>query len=217
MYAVVYKDRVIVGPMAWNRAIYQGSLAKEKVEVQLPRVAPEQLPLIINEDARIMAVEEVRPPMNPMVEYYYGPLWDVSSDIAIANYEVRDGQIADARYNFKQQAAEERWKKEIAGTKVTLQDTEVTVETDRETRNIFVQKYSLMPEEETVNWKFPEGWLTLSKLELGQAIAAGANYIQSCFDWEKTINDQIDAANTKEELLAIEIVESPSLNMGILE
>ena len=70
MYAVVYKDRVIVGPMAWHRGIFEGSLEKEGIKVQLARVAPEEMPQIINEDAKIMLVEENRPEMNPMVEYY---------------------------------------------------------------------------------------------------------------------------------------------------
>jgi hypothetical protein len=207
MYAVVYKNRVIVGPMSWNRGIFQGSLEKEKIQVTLPRVAPQDLPLIINEDAKILEVEENRPQMNPMVEYYYGPLWDVSGTKAVANYEVNDTPIESAKLNFKEQAAAERWKKEVAGTKINIQDTEVTIETDRETRNIFIQKFAIMSDEEVVNWKFPEGWLTLTKTELGQVIGTGAAYIQSCFDWEKNISDEIDAATTKEELLAIEIVE----------
>jgi hypothetical protein len=207
MYAVVYKNRVIVGPMSWNRGIFQGSLEKEKIQVTLPRVAPQELPYVINEDAKIMEVEENRPEMNPMVEYYYGPLWDVSGTRAVANYQVNDTPIESAKLNFKEQAAAERWKKENAGTKINIQNTEVTIETDRETRNIFIQKYSIMSDNESVNWKFPEGWLTLTKTELGQVIGTGAAYIQGCFDWEKNISDEIDAATTKEELLAIEIVE----------
>jgi len=207
MYAVVYKNNVIVGPMDWNRAIFSGSLSKEQIEVVLPRVAPEDLPYVINEDAKICLVNENRPEINPMVEYYYGPLWDTTGDIAIANYEVVDTPIEFAKVNFKNQAADERYKKEVSGTKLNIQNTEVTIDTSRDGRNIFVQKYSLMAENETVNWKFPEGWLTLSKSELGQIVAAGAAHIQSSFDWEKTINDQIESATTKEDLLAIQIVE----------
>jgi hypothetical protein len=215
MYAVVYKNRVIVGPMVWNRGIFQGSLEKEKIETSLPRVAPEELPLVINEDAKIMAVEEVRPQMNPMVEYYYGPTWDLTGVKAIANYDVIDTPIEFAKINFKNQAAGERWKKEVAGTKINIQNTEVTIDTSRDGRNIFVQKYSLMTENETVNWKFPEGWLTLTKTELGDIVNGGASYIQSCFDWEKTINDEIDAATTKEQLLSIEIVEEQSEDIDV--
>lgn len=210
MYAVVYKNRVIVGPMDWNRAIFQGSLEKEKVSQTLPRVAPDDLPYTVNEDAKIMLVEEQRPAMNPMVEYYYGPLWEITETRAIANYEVHDSPIEAARINFKTQAADERWRREIKGTKAAVQGTEVTIDTSRDGRNIFIQKLALMSDTDTVNWKFPEGWLTLSKQDLSGVVTAGANYIQGCFDWEKTINDQIDSATTKEELLAIEII-APTL------
>jgi hypothetical protein len=207
MYAVVYKDRVIVGPMNWNRAIFQGALERQKIATQLPRVAPEQLPHIVNPDAKIMMVEEVRPTMNPRVEYYYGPTWTITDSKAIANYDVVDSPIEAARMNFKTQAADERYRKEIKGVTVDVQGASVTVDTARDARNIFIQKYSLMADGDVVNWKFPEAWLTLTKAELGSVIAAGAAHIQSCFDWEKSISDQIDAATTKAELIAIEIVE----------
>lgn len=207
MYAVVYQDKVIVGPMDWNRAIFQGSLERKGVISALPRVAPDELPLIINEDAKIMRATESRPEINPLVEYHYGPIWDTTGDVAVANYEVHDTIIDFARNNFKTLAAEERWKKEEAGTKINIRGTEVSLDTSREGRNVFIQKYSLMNENDTVNWKFPEGWLTLTKAELGLIVSTGAAYIQGCFDWEKGVNDEIDVAATKTELLAITIIE----------
>jgi hypothetical protein len=203
MYAVIYKNRVIVGPMDWNRAIFQGSLEKEGVAAGIPRVAPEVLPYIINEDVKIALVEEQRPEINPMVEYHYGPQWDLSGEKAVAVYEVIDTLVEFARYNFKVKAAEARWKKETAGTAISIQGVEVSLDTSRDGRNIFIQKYSIMAEEEVVNWKFSEGWLALTKSDLRSIVSAGSNYIQACFDWEKTINDAIDAASTKEELLVI--------------
>ncbi len=212
MFALIYKNRVIVGPMDWNRAIFQGSLEREGIAVTLPRVAPEdaELPYVINEDAKIMRVEEVRPAMNPMVEYYYGPLWDVSGNVAVASYEVHDSPIEAARFNFKTQAAEERWKKEVKGTKLNISDTEVTVDTTREGRNIFIQAHATLANDATINWKFPEGWLTLTKAQLGSVVSTATTYVQTCFDWEKTINDQIDSATTKQQLVDIEIVSSQS-------
>jgi hypothetical protein len=217
MYAVVYKNRVLVGPMNWNRAIFQGSLEKQKITVTLPRVAPEQLPYTVNEDASIMMVEEIRPEINPLVEYHYGPLWEITDTKVFANYEVCNTQIEFARVNLKNQAAEERWKKEVAGTTINIQDTDVSIDTNRESRNAFVQKQSTIQEGQTVNWKFIEGWLSLSKTDLDQIVFGIDTYIQSCFDWEKTINDQIDAAETKEELLAIEIVEKQEEEQPIVE
>ena len=209
MYAVIYDNRVQVVQTDWNRAMFQGALEKKGIKQLLPRVAPETLPMIIDEHAKIMLVEEVRPEVSPLVEYYYGPLWEITETKAIANYEVHDTPIESARYNLKQLTAGERYKKEIMGTTVTIQGNQVTIDTNRGARDIFVQKYLLMAENDTVNWKFPEMWLTLTKTDLGLCVAAGAQYIQGCFDWELNIAAQIDQAETKQQLLAIEIVEPP--------
>lgn len=207
MYAVVYKNRVIVGPMDWNRAIFEGSLEKEKIIVNLPRVAPDTFPYVVDNDTKIMQVEEVRPPMNLLVEYYYGPLWEITETKAIANYQVCDSPVDAAKVNLRGQAAEERWKKEVAGITLTIQNTEVSLGTDRNSREVFVQKYAMMNDGATVNWKFPEAWLSLTKQQFTEIVTAIDSHVQSSFDWEKTINDQIDSASTKAELLAINIVE----------
>lgn len=207
MYAVIYDNRVLVGPMNWNRGMFQGALERKGIQYPLPRTAPDNLPLTINEHAKIMRVDEIRPTMNPLVEFYYGPLWDITEETAIANYEVHDSPIESMRYNLKQVAAQERYKREVLGTTTTIQDQTVTIDTNRGARDIFVQKYLLMSDTDTVNWKFPEGWLTLTKQDLGTVVQAGAQYIQSCFDWELNIAEQIDLAQTKQDLLAIIIAE----------
>lgn len=207
MYAVIYDNRVLVGPMNWNRGMFQGALERKGIQYPLPRTAPDNLPLTINEHAKIMRVDEIRPTMNPLVEFYYGPLWDITEETAIANYEVHDSPIESMRYNLKQVAAQERYKREVLGTTTTIQDQTITIDTNRGTRDIFVQKYLLMSDSDLVNWKFPEGWLTLTKQDLGTVVQAGAQYIQSCFDWELNIAEQIDLAQTKQDLLAIIIVE----------
>lgn len=207
MYAVIYDDKVLVGPMNWNRGMFQGALERKGVQYFLPRTAPDNLPLNIDSHAKIMKVEEVRPEMNPLVEYYYGPLWNITDEVAIANYEVHDSPIDSMRYNLKQVAAQERYKKEILGTTLNIQGKTISIDTNRVTRDIFAQKYLLMADSDTVNWKFSEAWLVLSKQDMNSVVQAINQYVQSCFDWELNISDQIDTADTKEELLAITIVE----------
>ena len=207
MNAVIYDNRVLVGPMNWNRGIFQGALERRGVQYSLPRTAPNNLPLTIDEHAKIMQVEEIRPELNALVEYYYGPLWDITETKAIANYEVHDTPIESARYNLKQLAAQERYKKEILGATVTIQEQTVTIDTNRGAKDVFVQKYLLMAESDTVNWKFPETWLTLTKSDLGLCVTAANQYIQQCFDRELNISEQIDQSQNKQELLAVTIVE----------
>ena len=207
MYALIYQNRVIVGPMDWNRALFSGALESKKITFGLPRVAPETLPLIVNEETKICTVTEVREEINPLVQYHYGPLWDVSGDVAIATYQATNTQIEFARDNYKNAIAAKRYLKEISGGTTVIQGTNVSLDTTRDGRNIFVQKYMLMGENDTVHWKFPEGWLLLTKSELGQTVAAGAAHIQAAFDWELSKAEAVDAAQTTEELLLINIEE----------
>jgi hypothetical protein len=213
MYVVVYKNKVLVGPMPWNRGFFQGSLKKQGIDQTLPRVSPSDLPYIVNDDAKIMAVEETRPKINPMVEYHYGPIWEITDTKAIANFQVIDTPIEFAKNNFKNLLSTERYKKEVSNIKINIQGIEVTVNTSRNGRNLFTEKYLTMADSDTVNWKFKEGWLNLTKNDLQIIVSSITTHIQSAFDWEKTINDQIDLATTKEELVTIEIVKKKEVKV----
>lgn len=210
LYAIVHRGRVVLGPLAWAQKYYTDVLKiRHRIQANIPGQAPETLPYVINEETEIREVQEVKPELDAMTQYHYGPLWDLTGDVIIANYEVMDQQIDFSRNNFRAVAAFERYKKEISNVKTTIQGKEVTLDTSRDGRAIFLQRYSLMGDSDIVNWKFPEGWLQLTKSELGAVVQAGLTHIQAAFDWEKDINDQIDAANTAAELRAIEIEQRP--------
>jgi hypothetical protein len=210
MYAVIHKEKVIIGPKEWNRSFFAFRFQQLKIATPpMPRTAPSTMPFNLDENTKIVPATVVYEEINPMVQHHRGPIWEIGEDTATATYAATDTPIDQAKGNFRNQAADERYKKEVAGTKITIQDLEVSLDTSRDGRNIFLQKYSLMGDDDTSNWKFPEGWLTLTKAELGLIVMTGAAHIQSAFDWEKSINDKIDAAETAEELLAIEIVEKP--------
>lgn len=208
MYVLVHKERVLVGPRDWNRPMFEGALQKLKLQTLLPRRDPQELPIVIDEDTYITNASITIPPHNERIETYHGPYWNFENmDLAVGTYEIKYKTLGSIRELLRNEAAAERYRKEVAGTKTTIQDLEVTLDTSRDGRNIFLQKYTLMGENDVVNWKFPEGWLTLTKTELGQAVLVGATHIQSAFDWEKAKVEEIEAAETVEELDAIVIVE----------
>lgn len=206
MYAIVYKNRVTVGPMDWKQKYFTDVLKiRHKIEANIPGIAPETLPYIIDSDTKIFPVIEQKPEIDFMTEHHYGPLWDFYSDKIIANYEVKDIEISVARNNFRIIAANERYKKETAGLKVMIQNTEVSIDTSREGRTIFIQKLLTMQDTDIINWKFPECWLEISKIELQSIVKASSDYIQSAFDWEKDVNVLIDNAQTKDQLKQIQM------------
>lgn len=206
-FAIVHKNKVIIGPMDWKQKYFTDVLKiRHKVESNIPAVVPVTLPYIIDEDTYINRVIENKPEIDFMTEYHYGPLWNITSDAVIANYEVKDIEISDARNNFRVIAANERYKKEVSGLKITIQDTGVSIDTSRDGRRIFTERYIVMSDNEIINWKFPEAWLELSKTDIRDIIISITSYVQSVFDWEKSINIAIDSAQTKEQLKDISMV-----------
>jgi hypothetical protein len=209
MYVIIHKGRVTVGPLAWSQKYYTDVLrVRHRVQANIPGIAPEQLPYVIDDNTTIHQVTDTRPDFDPMVQYLYGPLWDTSNDVVVANYEVRELDIESARNNFRAVVAQQRYKKEVAGIKVNIQGTEVSVSTARSERDVLTQSYLLLDDGQTINWKFPEGWFTLTKSELGDAVNALSSHIQSVFNWEKEINDEITQAQTNDELSDVEIEDA---------
>jgi hypothetical protein len=123
---------------------------------------------------------------------------------AIPTFSKIDKPLDQVRQFIKSDVAGKRYVKEAAGTQVEIRPgVTVTADTSRDGRAIFVQVYGTMADDATVDWKFPEGWFTITKAELGAVIAGGFTYIQEQFIWEKTFVDRVDAAVTMDELKII--------------
>lgn len=217
MYALVLNDKVISGPRGWNSAFFRSSLRErgETVTGLIPTKAPDAMPYTITDNARVVLVNEVRPEINSFIEYHRGPLWSNIGDTATATYEVVEQPLEFAKQNYKNLLADKRYIKEVAGATVTVQDQEITVDTSREGRSIFVEKLMLMGESDTVNWKFPEGWFALTKSELAAVVQAGVDHVQSAFDWEQQIANDIDSETELSELVKYrDIIDPPPENQN---
>lgn len=97
-----------------------------------------------------------------------------------------------------------RYEYETEGFKHTIQDTEVTINTNRTSRDVFLNTYLSMTDNESVSWKFPEVWLNISKFDLQQIVNEMKRHVQDGFSWEQSKSIEIDSANTLEELDAIQ-------------
>ena len=205
MYVLIHKNRVVVGPMLWNRAMFSVGLERLGInDVVLSRLEP-TVPFIINEDTKIALSRYEYPEYNAKTQFPHGPFWDFSQDVAVGTFQVQDKSVDLIKLELKQTVANERYSKETLGTTITFNETEYRVPTDRDSRNIFVQKYVTMTDSDTVNWKFTEGFVNLSKTQVGQIIQAINTKVQEAFDWELAKNQEIDSATTAEELNAIVI------------
>lgn len=205
MYVLVSNGRVLNGPRAWAYRSFKNTLEEElEITYNLPVNKTDGLAIHINDNVKIYpATIDDNIPYNPKIEYLHGPFWNFTDNVATGTFIVQQNSIESVKAYLKSVVASNRYSKEIEGIKQTIQGIEVSVETDRNTRNIFFQKYLLMAENETVGWKFPEAWLTLTKSELGNIVANAASHIENKFNWEANKVVEIDSANTHAELDSI--------------
>lgn len=214
MFVIAYNDTVILGPMKWNRDRFQNEIEEEcEVITSLPYTNEDAI--IVNQDIKIYPVQSApNPTFNPKIEFLHGPFWEFTETHAISSYIVQDKSLSAVKNELKALTAQERWKKEISGVKVTVQNIEITADTNRGDRDIFIQQYLLMSESDTVMWKFPEAWLELTKTELGTIVGTGAYHVKQAFVWEQDLAMQIDACTTLSELDALIIIDSQP-NIGL--
>lgn len=214
MYVITHHhdyDEVLLGPIEWRPA-FIASVLQSDLDLDTKPVVLQsdesRIPYYILPNVRVRPVVEEPVEYNPKIQFLNGPLWSYTDDVAVMSWIAADKDINIVKAELKNLVASERYNREIAGTTATVQGQLVSVDTNRGSRDIFVQKYLLMAETDQVEWKFPEGWLVLSKEELGQIVAAGANHVQAQFAWEAAKSAEIDTCATLAELDDVVIIET---------
>lgn len=199
---------VILGPIEWKPRYISDVLSDElDQDIVVTRADESRVPFDVVPGVTIRKCTTVYADINTKIHKFDGPFWtydDANTEVqAVASWTQGDKDIGIVKSELKSVIADIRWTKENKGITLTIQGTDVWCDTSRGNRDIFLQKYTLMPDNTTINWKFPSGWLELSKTELGTIVTEGANYIQTCFDWEASKSALIDACTTLAELDAL--------------
>lgn len=200
---------VILGPIEWKPRYISDILSDElDQDIVVTREDEARVPFDVVPGVTIRKCTSVYEEINPKIHRHEGPFWaydDTNTEVqAVATWEQRGKTLEQVKADLKNKVADIRWKKEAVGVILTIQGTEVWCDTSRGNRDIFLQKYTIMPDNTTINWKFQNSiWLELTKLELGTIVAEGSTYIQSCFDWEAAKSAIIDNCTTLEELDAL--------------
>jgi hypothetical protein len=205
MYAVMYKNTVVLGPIAWNHGyIMEVMRVRYRQTIEVPPETPdaEQFPLHITEDISIYPTEEQRDhSINPMIQQYQGPKWEISGGKIIARYDTVFLPMKDAQANHRDQAAALRWDREHQIITVDIGDHEVSVSTARDQRSKWTEALQSMGE--VINWKFDKVWITLTRSQVQTIAAAVHDYVQEVFDQEMRLHAVINQTQTHDELLAI--------------
>ena len=212
MYVVKYKERIVLGIIPWNNQYIMDVMRNRYNSIiELPYLEPElaQFPYVVNEDITIYPANENRDPnIDPMIQYYFGPSWEFLTDRIVAHYEILPLTLEAAKNNYRDRAANFRYEKEISGTKITINGNTYNLETNRESRSKYVEKFILLNDEQTINWKFTEGWTTLTKQNIQSIIHSIDEHIQKAFDWELSMNNLINSVTNSNDLLNIEELKS---------
>jgi len=204
MYALTYNNQVFLTPTSWKPRYIASIIDQDyDIKVVLTTSDEQRVPFNITPEIRVIRTEEVRPEINPLIETYDGPFWTIYTDKVYGTYTKRLLPIDLVKADIRSKLAAERYIRECTTFKMDLNGTEISVETDRDTRNIFMQAVLFMGDTEVRKWKFPEGFLEVSKQDLMTIIGTGAVVIQTAFDWEEDFVNQIDSATTHQELLDI--------------
>jgi len=214
MNYVIVKDKqtVLLGPMPWRQRMFQREIddlleAGDITEryIIFP-VAPETNYLDLGEGIEIFPVVNTNfPACDPFYEQLAGPFYTFNNNEATATYNAVSVSINQSKTALKEIVTANRYKKEQAGIKLTIQGNEVTIDTARGSRDIFFQTYATIGESETINWKFPEMWISVTAADMTLIVNSGKTHIQNCFDWELFTHNVIDAATNIEQLKTIDL------------
>jgi hypothetical protein len=206
LYVLVDGQYVVNGPREWNARSFQSTLSDDyEINYVFPQQKTDLDPILINDTLRVLPASLTYPEYNPKIEYCDGPYWTYDNNFAAGTFEVKDQPIDLIKSALKEIVAANRYNKEIAGTKTTIQDLEVFIDTSRTNRNTYVNAYNLMADTDTLNWKFSEGWLVLTREEMKLVVDVGANYVNTQFEWEASKVQEIDNCTTLEELNAVDL------------
>ena len=165
-YLLVENRQIVhLGPYPWRTRFIQSELDDLEVDFQLPQA--EQGYIKINDNFEIFPVGEAKGDAGDSNWHDpVGPFWEYVDNVAIPTFDKKDKPLEQIRDFLKNIVADQRYSKEISGTKVDLDGKSVTVNTSRDNRSEFSHVHSTMSESEKINWKFPEGWTELTKSQL---------------------------------------------------
>ena len=102
-----------------------------------------------------------------------------------------------------QELADHRWRIETGGVELP---SGARILTDRESQAQLTSAYQslVQPFVDSIDWKGPDGWVTVTETELRPIAQAVAQHVQGCFKAERQVSELIAAAEGAEALHGID-------------
>lgn len=202
--------QMVVGPRLWSWSMFWDYLDEEKLDSsQLPKSAPDEA--IFTDQWSILptTLSDATPALDEPYEQLAGPFWTIYSDYILGQYSSVPCDIEAIKGNLREKIMNNRYVAETAPITYTINGSTVNIDTSRENRNSYFLKSLDMTDTETSSWKFKQGWFDVTKTDFTNINQLIKTQIQTCFDWERQIHQQITNAQTIEELKSINLIYSP--------
>jgi hypothetical protein len=203
-------DEVLLGPIDWKPEFISSVIEQDLDLDYRPKILKSDIDKIPYEVVPNVFIREIvqtkYPEINHKIQFLTGPYWSYNEQGAVAVYKEADKDISIVKSELKSIVSSERYNKEISGFEFPIDsDNTVYISTGRESRSNFFDKLSVI-EDNTINFKFGDRFITIDKTLLQQICNQIDNHIQQSFDWERQLFSNIDRCNTLSQLDSIIII-----------
>ncbi len=187
MYILVKDNQVFAGPNIWHPKLFQSYIEQD---FEIEKILPLQAPIsgtnlgddIFSYDVTIVTI----PDHNQKIQRLEGPFYNFTT-VAEQYFIAVDKSIDHVKSELIDIASHNRWKVENGGIDMALQGHNVTLDTSRENRSVYL--HTLQSNIDNSEWKMVSDigiiWITLSLSEVQQVLNRITNHVQSVFSWEK--------------------------------
>jgi len=206
MYALVNGQELLLGPIAFNYRMINSVLEEElEVEYRVTSQDYQNVPLHLTEDIKILPARNDIPEYDSRFQTVSQTSHTVTDTEVVFAYTVADKSLDQIKDEYKAGVKPERQRRENTSVEININNSTVTVSTDRENRLALTSKYVAGPGPH--NFKFDNGtWLEVTTEDLQTIIQAVDAKVQEAYDWELAKLAEIDACETKEAVYEVEIV-----------
>ena len=204
MFALVNGTELVLGPIEFNYRLINSSLEDDlEIDYRIEPSDHSKVPLLITEKIKLLKVVDDKPDYDARYEEIFLYKYEVINDEAVFYYEKSSIDLDKIKNDYKSKISNERWIRENSGYIThSINDTEVKVSTNRETRISLVTK--LASGSGPYNFKFGDVWVELVAEHIGQIIAKIDQKIQIDFDWELEKINEINSCSSVDELNLID-------------
>ena len=177
------------------------------IEMYQKGLLPIDSPLKINDNVNMYMVQyEDQPQLDNFYQYHEGLKWVVRDGKAVGTYEVISRTLDEIKNLLHNQLSNKSFNDQVAGVDLTVHGASVKVNTDLVSRTTLFQRFSMMDEAASEEFKLNNGdWFTLTKNEASEVLVGINNHIKLVLASESLTANQIDLCLTIEELKQVEI------------